>query len=119
MGLTHATTRADLTRAVLEGVAFALADGQQALLASGTSIGAVSVIGGGARSRFWGRILATVLDRPLRELDFYSGVYDATTFGFFTSFTSTTWSVPYIRLAAASFAPATGPFRYTSSAMKM
>ena len=29
-------------------------------------IGDVSVIGGGARSRFWGRILASALDRPLR-----------------------------------------------------
>jgi xylulokinase len=66
VGLTHATTRADLTRAVLEGVAFALADGQDALLASGTAVGAVSVIGGGARSRFWGRLLASVLERPLR-----------------------------------------------------
>ncbi len=64
-GLTHATDRADLGRAVLEGVAFALADGQDALLAAGSEIGAVAVIGGGARSRFWGRILASVLERPL------------------------------------------------------
>ncbi|HET6220964.1 MAG TPA: xylulokinase [Dongiaceae bacterium] len=65
VGLTHTTTRADLGRAVLEGVALALADGQAALVASGTAIGRVSVIGGGARSRFWGRILASALDRPL------------------------------------------------------
>jgi xylulokinase len=66
VGLTHATTRADLARAVLEGVAFALADGQDALLASGAVIGTVSVIGGGARSRFWGRLLASAFERPLR-----------------------------------------------------
>ncbi|MBX3027188.1 xylulokinase [bacterium] len=66
VGLTHATGRGDLARAVLEGVAFALADGQDALLASGTTIGSVSVIGGGARSRFWGRLLASALGRPLR-----------------------------------------------------
>ena len=64
-GLTHQTDRADLGRAVLEGVAFAFADGQDALLAAGAEIGSVSVIGGGARSRLWGRILASVLDRPL------------------------------------------------------
>jgi xylulokinase len=64
-GLTHATTRADLTRAVLEGVAFALADGQAALLAAGARIDRLSVIGGGARSRFWGRLLASALGRPL------------------------------------------------------
>jgi xylulokinase len=64
-GLSHATTRADLGRAVLEGVAFAFADGQQALLDAGTAIGAVSLIGGGARSELWGRVLASALDRPL------------------------------------------------------
>ena len=64
-GLTAATTRPALTRAVLEGVAFAFADGQAALQAAGTAIGETSVIGGGARSLFWGRILASVLGRPL------------------------------------------------------
>jgi len=65
VGLTHDTDRADLGRAVLEGVAFALADGQEALLAAGTAIDSVTVIGGGARSLFWGRILASALERPL------------------------------------------------------
>jgi xylulokinase len=69
-GLDHETTRAQLGRAVLEGVAFAFADGQAALLAAGTPIHRVSVIGGGARSRFWGRILASVLGRPL---DYHEG----------------------------------------------
>jgi xylulokinase len=64
-GIDHDTTRADLGRAVLEGVAFAFADGQDALLAAGTPIGRVSVIGGGARSRYWGRLLASALGRPL------------------------------------------------------
>jgi len=64
-GLTHEHGRAELGWAVLEGVAFALADGQEALLAAGTSIGDVTVIGGGARSELWGRILAAVLGRPL------------------------------------------------------
>ena len=65
-GMTHDTERADLGRAVLEGVAFAFAQGQDALRAAGTEIGAVWVIGGGARSRFWGEILASALERPLR-----------------------------------------------------
>jgi xylulokinase len=64
-GLTHDTDRADLALAVLEGVAFALADGQDAILESGTEIGEVSVIGGGARSALWARILASALGRPL------------------------------------------------------
>jgi xylulokinase len=64
-GLTHGTDRGDLARAVLEGVAFAFADGQQALSAAGTNLGEVSVIGGGAKSEVWGRVLASVLDLPL------------------------------------------------------
>ena len=64
-GLSHETDRAALARAVLEGVAYALADGQAALLESGASLGEVSVIGGGSRSELWGRILASVLGRPL------------------------------------------------------
>lgn len=64
-GLDGATTRADLGRAALEGVAFALADGLDALEAEGGRIETLSVIGGGARSRFWGRILASTLQKPL------------------------------------------------------
>jgi xylulokinase len=68
-GMTHETTRGDLGRAVLEGVAYAFADGQDVLLAGGDGkhpIKEVSVIGGGARSELWGRILASVLGRPLQ-----------------------------------------------------
>lgn len=64
-GLDGATTRADLGRAALEGVAFALADGLDVLEASGGIINGLSVIGGGARSKLWGRILASALQRPL------------------------------------------------------
>lgn len=65
VGLDHGTLRADLGRAVLEGVAFAFADAEEVLLAAGSQIDGVSVIGGGARSALWGRILASVLNRPL------------------------------------------------------
>jgi xylulokinase len=65
VGLDHDSDRAALGRAVLEGVAFAFADAERALLDAGSHIDAVSVIGGGARSALWGRILASVLDRPL------------------------------------------------------
>jgi xylulokinase len=65
VGLDHESDRASLGRAVLEGVAFAFADAERVLRDSGSQIDSVSVIGGGARSPFWGRILASVLDRPL------------------------------------------------------
>lgn len=67
-GMTHETGPASLMRAVMEGVAFAFADGQDVLLEAGARIGDVSVIGQGAKSTFWGRILASALDRPLRYL---------------------------------------------------
>lgn len=52
-------------RSVLEGVAFAMADCHDALTAAGAPIETIALTGGGARSRFWGRIIATVIDRPL------------------------------------------------------
>ena len=64
-GMTHETNRAALAQAVLEGVAFAFADGQQSLDDAGTVIRDVTVIGGGARSTYWGKVLASVLGRPL------------------------------------------------------
>ena len=67
-GISHETCKASLARAVLEGVAFAFADGQEVLLDAGSNIETVSVIGRGARSQFWGGILAAALDRPLTYL---------------------------------------------------
>jgi xylulokinase len=64
-GLSHDTDRAALGRAVLEGVAFAFADAHDALCEAGGEPVTISVVGGGARSRLWGRILASVLRRPL------------------------------------------------------
>ncbi|MCZ6463064.1 MAG: xylulokinase [Proteobacteria bacterium] len=64
-GLTHESERADLARAVLEGVALAMADGERVLRGGGARIDRVSVIGGGARSPYWGRLLASALDLTL------------------------------------------------------
>ncbi|MBP2291499.1 xylulokinase [Azospirillum rugosum] len=77
-GLTHDTSRGALARAVLEGVAFALRDGLDALEEAGTSVGRLLVIGGGARSALWGRILASALDRPL---DYPAGAEVGPAFG--------------------------------------
>ena len=64
-GLELATRRGDLGWAVLEGVAFAFADGYEALVEAGSEIDEISVIGGGARSVLWSRILAAALRRRL------------------------------------------------------
>jgi xylulokinase len=68
-GLTQETSPAGIAQAVLEGVAFAFRDGMDALLASGAKIESISVIGGGARSVYWGKILSSVLRRPLTYRD--------------------------------------------------
>jgi xylulokinase len=64
-GLDHDSDAARIGQAVLEGVAFAFADGLDALTDSGSTISSLSVIGGGANSRYWGRILSAALQRPL------------------------------------------------------
>ncbi len=55
----------DLTRAVIEGVSFALRDSLEALRATGASLNSAIVIGGGSRSRYWVELLATTLNLPL------------------------------------------------------
>jgi xylulokinase len=69
-GLTHETQRAQLTQAVLDGVALNFAEGQDCILQSGTQkngtwIKQIAVVGGGARSLYWGKILAAALNQPL------------------------------------------------------
>ncbi len=64
-GLTHETTRAELARAVLEGVAFAFADGMQALRDGGGAPQDITVIGGGSRSALWARIIASAVGETL------------------------------------------------------
>lgn len=69
VALDNETDPGRLAQAVLEGVAFALADGLAALKEAGTSIEALSVIGGGARSAYWGKIIAAALDTRLVYLE--------------------------------------------------
>jgi xylulokinase len=64
-GLSHESDAAAIGQAVLEGVSFAFRDGMDALTDSGAAIDSITVIGGGAKSYYWGTILASVLERPL------------------------------------------------------
>lgn len=64
-GLEHETGRAELTQAVLEGVAFAFRDCLEALRAAGTELSRVTAIGGGSRSRYWLAAVATALGLPV------------------------------------------------------
>lgn len=60
-GLGHESDLESLTQAVLEGVAFAFRDCLEALRAAGTRLDRVTAIGGGSRSRYWLRAIATAL----------------------------------------------------------
>jgi xylulokinase len=64
-GLGHESDRAVLTQAVLEGVAFAFRDSLEALRAAGTELSRVSAIGGGSRSKYWLKAIATALGIPV------------------------------------------------------
>ena len=64
-GLEHATDRAAATRAVLEGVTFAIRDCRDALAATGTRLETLLAVGGGSRSDYWLRAIATALDVPI------------------------------------------------------
>lgn len=57
--------RAALTRAVLEGVAFAIVDGLEALYQARAAVPALGFTGGGARSVLWARLLAAATDTPI------------------------------------------------------
>lgn len=64
-GLSTATSREDMTRAVLEGVAFGLRDSFDALVQTGARIEQLIALGGGSRSDYWLQLIATVLGVPL------------------------------------------------------
>lgn len=64
-GLGHESERVVLTQAVLEGVTFAIRDNLEALKSAGTRIARVTAIGGGSRSRYWLKSIATSLGIPV------------------------------------------------------
>jgi xylulokinase len=66
VGLEHATDRAAGTRAVLEGVTYALLDCKNALLATGTKLDSLIAVGGGTNSAYWLAAIATALDISIK-----------------------------------------------------
>lgn len=66
-GMTAAHGAAHLAYSVMEGVAFAMADGYAALQDAGTTLDAAAFMGGGSRSAFWGRLCASVLGFQLNR----------------------------------------------------
>ena len=66
LGLDHG--RGHLLRAALEGVAFALREGLEALEVAGVEAPELRLAGGGSVEERWRQLLADVLGRPLRVL---------------------------------------------------
>ena len=60
--MTMDTSRADMTQAVLEGVAFAIRDSFEIAKSLGIQIERTKICGGGAKSPLWRRIIANVLN---------------------------------------------------------
>lgn len=65
IGLEHATDTDAGTRAVLEGVTFAIRDCRDALASTGTQINSLLAIGGGSNSLYWVSAIATALNTPI------------------------------------------------------
>ncbi len=62
LGMTMDTTRADMTQAVLEGVAFALRDSFEVAKQLGICIERTKICGGGAKSPLWKKMIANILN---------------------------------------------------------
>jgi len=67
-GLTLAHGRGHLARAVFEGVTFGLLDSLDVLRRLGAAAGEVRITSGGARSEFWGQMIADVYGVPVIRL---------------------------------------------------
>ena len=109
-GLAAATDRNDLTRAVLEGVAFGLADSLVALQSTGARPTRLMAIGGGARSRYWLEVIATALDVtiPLPEDGDFGAALGAARLGMVAAEAGTVEQVMTAPRVTAEIAPDAG-----------
>ena len=73
IGMTMDTTRADMTQAVLEGVAFALRDSLEVARSLGIDLKRTKICGGGAKSPLWKKIIANVLNLKVDVIESEEG----------------------------------------------
>ena len=66
VGLSFATTQAEIARAVLEGLTFELRVNLELLRDAGVPLGELHAVGGGARSELWLKLKADICRTPLR-----------------------------------------------------
>ena len=73
IGLTMDSTRADMTQAVLEGVAFALRDSFEVAKSLGIKIERTKICGGGAKSPLWKKMIANILNLKVDVIESEEG----------------------------------------------
>lgn len=73
IGLTMDNSRADMTQAVLEGVAFALRDSLEVAKSLGIKIERTKICGGGAKSPLWKKIIANVMNLKVDVIESEEG----------------------------------------------
>jgi xylulokinase len=73
IGLTARHTRADLIRAVLEGVAYSQKDCLNIIEQMGAKVGSIRLSGGGARSALWRQMFADVFGKRVATLETEEG----------------------------------------------
>lgn len=73
VGLTMDNTRADMTQAVLEGVAFGIRDCLEVARSLGVDVKRSRICGGGAKSPLWRKIIANVCDLELELIESEEG----------------------------------------------
>lgn len=73
IGMSMDTTRAQMTQAVLEGVAFAIRDSFEVAVSLGIPMESSRICGGGAKSPLWRTIIANVLNMKLDVLESEEG----------------------------------------------
>ena len=73
LGMSMDTTRADMTQAVLEGVAFGLRDSLEVAKSLGIQIDRTKICGGGAKSPLWRKIIANVMNLKVDVIESEEG----------------------------------------------
>ena len=73
IGMSMDTTRADMTQAVLECVAFAIRDSFEVARDLGINITETKICGGGAKSPLWRKIVANVLNIKVNIIESEEG----------------------------------------------
>lgn len=72
IGLSAIHTRSDMTRAVMEGVTYALRDIVKCIMNAGTAPNSIRMCGGGSKSPFWRQLLADICGLPVELPDMNS-----------------------------------------------